>query len=40
MLESATEYHRDHPLTPVIGQALAMDAAALDNLWAVAYQIM
>lgn len=39
-LESATEYHRDHPVTPLIGAAMNMDAAALDALWAAALQIV
>jgi hypothetical protein len=38
-LESATEYHRDHPLTPIIGLALDMDADALDALWLAGLQI-
>lgn len=38
-LESATEYHRDHPLTPIIGLALDMDADALDALWVAGLQI-
>lgn len=39
-LESATEYHRDHPLTPIIGLALGMDATALDALWLAALEIV
>lgn len=38
-LESATEYHRDHPLTPVIGVAMDMDADDLDALWLAGLQI-
>ena len=39
-LESATEYHRDHPITPLIGTAMQMDAAALDVLWDAAAQVV
>jgi len=39
-LESATEYHRDHQLTPMIGQALDLDAAELDAVWAAGAQIL
>jgi hypothetical protein len=37
--ESATDYHRDNPLTLIIGGVLSMDAAALDTLWITGHQV-
>lgn len=39
-VESATEYHRDHPLTAVIGAAIGLDTKALDDLWTNAGKIL
>jgi hypothetical protein len=36
---AAAEYHRDHPLTPIVGAAFGMDDKALDDLWRVALTI-
>ena len=40
MLESVTEYRREHPLTPIMGQAINLDAAELDFAWSAGAQIL
>jgi hypothetical protein len=39
LLESATTYSRNHPVTPIVGAAMSMDANALDDLWVAAHGI-